>query len=444
MAQPPPYVRRYDFVSYQTLNPSKPLPGQQHENEYNAIALSINQTITNLGLIQRDDGALANGSVGWDQLDGEVIIGISQPTDWAPNTQYASGDMVYAEGRIYRCDQSHISSQVFADDLAAGRWVVQVDFVQATTDAEEAAARAEAALDEFTDIYLGAFNNPPLTDLDGAPLREGAIYFDMPADEMRVWNGATWQFVGSSGSNGVASFNTRTGVVTLLAQDVTDTGVLTGYTTKTYVDAADAALASSIGGKADKTYVDTQDAALSSAISAKANLDSPTFTGDPKAPTPALGDNDTSIATTQWVKQQGYTSSVPDVNKAYVDQQDSALNTAKYDKTGGPINGPSSAKRTSAGTVTGTYSPNFALSDDHEATVGSAVTLGVPAGLVAGQSGIIYITMATGAVLSFASAWDWEGGTVPTPSTANGAVDAVAYHVRSPASIVAKYLKAVA
>lgn len=37
-----------------------------------------------------------------------------------------------------------------------------------------------------------------------------------------------------------------------------------------------------------------------------APLASPTFTGDPKAPTPATADNDTSIATTAFVKAQGY------------------------------------------------------------------------------------------------------------------------------------------
>jgi len=37
-------------------------------------------------------------------------------------------------------------------------------------------------------------------------------------------------------------------------------------------------------------------------ISGKANIASPTFTGDPKAPTPTAGDNDTSIATTQFVQ----------------------------------------------------------------------------------------------------------------------------------------------
>jgi hypothetical protein len=50
-----------------------------------------------------------------------------------------------------------------------------------------------------------------------------------------------------------------------------------------------------IAGKAD-----------SSALALKADLASPTFTGDPKAPTPSIADNDTSIATTAFVKAQGY------------------------------------------------------------------------------------------------------------------------------------------
>lgn len=44
------------------------------------------------------------------------------------------------------------------------------------------------------------------------------------------------------------------------------------------------------------------------ALDLKAPLSSPTFTGDPKAPTPATADNDKSIATTEFVKAQGYTT----------------------------------------------------------------------------------------------------------------------------------------
>jgi len=50
-------------------------------------------------------------------------------------------------------------------------------------------------------------------------------------------------------------------------------------------------------------------------LSFYAPLASPTFTGDPQAPTPATGDNDTSIATTAFVKAQGYlTDAVSDGN----------------------------------------------------------------------------------------------------------------------------------
>lgn len=44
-------------------------------------------------------------------------------------------------------------------------------------------------------------------------------------------------------------------------------------------------------------------------VSDLALVASPSFTGDPKAPTPATADNDTSIATTAFVKAQGYAAS---------------------------------------------------------------------------------------------------------------------------------------
>ena len=44
-------------------------------------------------------------------------------------------------------------------------------------------------------------------------------------------------------------------------------------------------------------------------VSGAAPIASPTFTGDPKAPTPATSDNDTSIATTAFVKAQSYLTS---------------------------------------------------------------------------------------------------------------------------------------
>lgn len=52
------------------------------------------------------------------------------------------------------------------------------------------------------------------------------------------------------------------------------------------------------------TAYQAADTALTAAIALKAPLASPTFTGDPQAPTPALSDNDTSIATTAFVRNE--------------------------------------------------------------------------------------------------------------------------------------------
>ena len=71
----------------------------------------------------------------------------------------------------------------------------------------------------------------------------------------------------------------------------------------------------------------------------KADLASPAFTGNPTAPTPLTADNDTSIATTAFVKAQGYTTNTGTVTSVAVSGGTTGLSTS-----GGPI--------TTSGTVT--------------------------------------------------------------------------------------------
>jgi len=52
------------------------------------------------------------------------------------------------------------------------------------------------------------------------------------------------------------------------------------------------------------TEIDTELTAISSAIASKSNINSPTFTGTPAAPTPTTGSNTTQLATTAYVKQE--------------------------------------------------------------------------------------------------------------------------------------------
>jgi hypothetical protein len=69
------------------------------------------------------------------------------------------------------------------------------------TNAATAEAGAEAALDEFTDIYLGSFASDPTTDNDGNPLQTGALYFNTTIDKLKVYDGSAWLSTAFDSSN---------------------------------------------------------------------------------------------------------------------------------------------------------------------------------------------------------------------------------------------------
>lgn len=90
-----------------------------------------------------------------------------------------------------------------------------------------------------------------------------------------------------------------------------------------------------------------------------------------------------------------------------------------------------------------TITPDFELSNNFSVTLGGSRTLANPTNLVAGQSGVIFISQdGTGSrTLAFGSYWDFPGGTAPTLSTAASSVDALVYSVRTTGSISANLLK---
>jgi chemotaxis protein histidine kinase CheA len=89
------------------------------------------------------------------------------------------------------------------------------------TSATNAQTAAEAALDSFDDRYLGAKSSAPSVDNDGNALLTGALYWNTPGSQLYVWDGAEWDQAAFNASGLVASFNTRTGAVTLTSSDVT-------------------------------------------------------------------------------------------------------------------------------------------------------------------------------------------------------------------------------
>lgn len=130
MAQPTTYDRQFNFQNQQSLTPTDPLPADELDAELNAIKVTLDELLNNIALIQRDDGALANESVGRDTLDSSVSLGFGAPTKWAPNTRYVEGfDTVFYLLKFYSCITTHVSDLAqdgFPNDAAY--WEEIADF----------------------------------------------------------------------------------------------------------------------------------------------------------------------------------------------------------------------------------------------------------------------------------------------------------------------------
>jgi hypothetical protein len=64
---------------------------------------------------------------------------------------------------------------------------------------------AEAALDNFDDVYLGAKSSEPSVDNDGDALNAGDLFFDTTANTIKVYTGSAWQVVSQASLTSVAS-----------------------------------------------------------------------------------------------------------------------------------------------------------------------------------------------------------------------------------------------
>jgi hypothetical protein len=132
MSQPPAYTRQFSFSNYQALNPDDPLPADDLDIELNAVKTTLDAVLTNMALLQRDDGELANDSVGRSQLAPEVDVGFNAPVVWTTATAFVeSEDTVFSGSAFYRCLEDHTSGN-FLTDLTAGRWELIVDLSDLT------------------------------------------------------------------------------------------------------------------------------------------------------------------------------------------------------------------------------------------------------------------------------------------------------------------------
>ena len=160
-----------------------------------------------------------------------------------------------------------------------------------------------------------------------------------------------------------------------------------GLATQAWVDAQGYLQSGALTGYALQSWVTAQGYITSSALTPYATLSSPSFTGDPKAPTPSLTDNDTSIATTAFVKGQGYLQSAVAAGTYYLQTNPAGYLTSSALAGYALQNGSSAFSVTGASIKSLDGSDNFAALDQGALNFGNGST---PSGIVINGSSITF------------------------------------------------------
>lgn len=153
-----PYTRYRDYSTFQSDNPDTDLNGADLDTDFDRIKTTTDSLEAAIDDIRRDDGELANASVGPDQLTTALaaMLGDWNPRgDWVTATAYAAKDVVRESNKVYvvPAGKAHTSG-VFATDLAAGKWMLigpatNASSVANTPAGSIAATTVQAAIDEL-------------------------------------------------------------------------------------------------------------------------------------------------------------------------------------------------------------------------------------------------------------------------------------------------------
>jgi len=139
------YNPTYNFSTFQSQNPTTPLPANEVDSNLIEISSSLNQLAAVVNAAITSSGVLANATVGPQQLQAGVTLGVSPATAWATATAYLANATVIQSNLLYLCLVSHTSG-TFATDLAANKWVLLDSLATASATASAAAASAQADL----------------------------------------------------------------------------------------------------------------------------------------------------------------------------------------------------------------------------------------------------------------------------------------------------------
>lgn len=92
MPDPSKFTPGYDYTSWQSSNPTKPLPGNKVDQDFANVATSIDEAVEAIKNVRRSDGALKNEIVTLDSLDPIVRAGVGAGALASAEAAAASAD----------------------------------------------------------------------------------------------------------------------------------------------------------------------------------------------------------------------------------------------------------------------------------------------------------------------------------------------------------------
>jgi hypothetical protein len=126
---------------------------------------------------------IAEGNAETAETNAETAQGLAEAAQLAAET--AQGFAEAAQLAAETAEGNALISENNAHDseLAAS---------QSAFEAAQSALAAEAAADNFDDVYLGTKSADPTEDNDGNPLVTGQLYFNNSSNSLKVYDGSTW------------------------------------------------------------------------------------------------------------------------------------------------------------------------------------------------------------------------------------------------------------